>query len=126
MNTKSENTLKILELYNTRQKIYQITHNYGTKRNKYYKNKYIKNCELCGLKFDKLNLHHKDKNVKNRNPNNLMLLCHKCHKILHKLNKWARNYDKCIKCNSTKIKHMAKGFCEKCYRLNYKEKNKQT
>lgn len=32
--------------------------------------------------------------------------------------KWASAYDKCISCNTTNIKHHAKGLCRKCYAIN--------
>lgn len=32
---------------------------------------------------------------------------------------WSRNYTKCIKCKSTRCKHMAKGLCRYCYSKAY-------
>ena len=40
------------------------------------------NCDECGSKT-KLQIHHKDKNYKNNNLNNLAVLCFKCHRDLH-------------------------------------------
>jgi len=41
----------------------------------------IKSCENCGRKY-KLEIHHKDANQKNNNPDNLIKLCRRCHMIL--------------------------------------------
>jgi hypothetical protein len=95
------NKKQILELYNngykqiniskifkiSRQRVSQIINNYNTQKNHYLKKKYfkIKLCELCGFKSYSLNIHHKDKNCINNNPNNLMLLCSKCHHYIHKI-----------------------------------------
>lgn len=38
-------------------------------------------CELCGIL--KVEIHHKDKDRKNNNPNNLMILCKMCHEKIH-------------------------------------------
>ena len=39
-------------------------------------------CQNCKGKFFE-NIHHKDKNRKNNEPSNLMLLCRKCHSLEH-------------------------------------------
>ena len=45
--------------------------------------KYIKSsCEICGVTKD-LEVHHKDKNHSNNNPNNLMTVCSSCHQKVH-------------------------------------------
>lgn len=45
--------------------------------------KYIKSsCEICGTTKD-LEVHHKDKNHSNNNPNNLMTVCSSCHQQVH-------------------------------------------
>ena len=45
--------------------------------------KYIKSsCEICGTTKD-LEVHHKDKNHSNNNPNNLMTVCSSCHQQIH-------------------------------------------
>ena len=45
--------------------------------------KYIKSsCEICGATKD-LEVHHKDKNHSNNNPNNLMTVCSSCHQKVH-------------------------------------------
>lgn len=40
-------------------------------------------CEKCGRKRSKLDLHHKDFRKDNHNPDNLMVICRSCHKLLH-------------------------------------------
>lgn len=45
--------------------------------------KYIKSsCEICGATKD-LEVHHKDKNHSNNNPNNLITVCRSCHQKVH-------------------------------------------
>ena len=43
-------------------------------------------CLGCGKKDGKLNVHHIDKNWKNNNLDNLILLCNKCHGKVHSKN----------------------------------------
>jgi hypothetical protein len=31
-------------------------------------------------------------------------------------NKWSKNFEKCIKCATTSVKHLANGYCENCLR----------
>lgn len=46
-------------------------------------------CQHCGFDFkqggksNQIHVHHIDKNPKNNNVNNLVLLCAKCHKLAH-------------------------------------------
>lgn len=53
----------------------------------------IKYCMIC-WSSDKLQIHHKDKNHKNNDISNLIMLCYKCHCIAHK---WDRVYKLMIK-----------------------------
>jgi 5-methylcytosine-specific restriction endonuclease McrA len=44
-------------------------------------------CEVCGANNCRLNVHHKDKRIKqplNNNLENLLLVCSKCHQSFHK------------------------------------------
>jgi 5-methylcytosine-specific restriction endonuclease McrA len=44
-----------------------------------------KKCEVCGLdEWEILVLHHRDRNPKNKNINNLQVLCPNCHTRIHK------------------------------------------
>jgi predicted DNA-binding protein YlxM (UPF0122 family) len=47
-------------------------------------------------------------------------------KIENKLidNKWARNFDKCVKCGKTEILHASKGLCRRCYGSIIENKHK--
>ena len=59
---------------------------------------------------------------------NLITLCFKCHKKCHpyKLEKWARKYDKCIKCLTINYRHRGLGLCIRCYNhLNDKTKKRR-
>jgi len=49
---------------------------------------FIDKCKKCG-KTKNLNIHHKDRNRKNNNINNLEVLCSMCHAHLHKNWKYA-------------------------------------
>lgn len=40
-------------------------------------------CAICGRTDKKLDVHHKDGNCKNNNPDNLILLCRSCHNKHH-------------------------------------------
>lgn len=35
--------------------------------------------------------------------------------------RWARNYDRCGKCHTTRRRHKARGFCAPCYKELYRE-----
>jgi len=43
-------------------------------------------CAICGYNkvLEMISLHHKDKNKKNNNKNNLIPLCYSCHSAIHK------------------------------------------
>jgi 5-methylcytosine-specific restriction endonuclease McrA len=46
-------------------------------------------CSLCGIdNFLVLTIHHKDINHDNNSDDNLMVLCHNCHHVLHTNNKF--------------------------------------
>ena len=64
-----------------------------------------KTCALCGSEFN-IDVHHKDGNWKNNNPDNLEALCRSCHIKEH------RGGRKCTICNG---KHKGLGFCDKHY-----------
>jgi predicted DNA-binding protein YlxM (UPF0122 family) len=38
---------------------------------------------------------------------------------------WARKYKKCTKCGTTKVKHLSRGLCVKCYHKEVENKHKQ-
>ena len=79
-------------------------------------------CAVCGLR-GKLEVHHKDKNRKNNSPENLMIVCPKCHGNIHYLmNDWATDFDSCIICGRTDRKHNAHGMCIICYEKVYYSK----
>ncbi len=48
------------------------------------------------------------------------------HTIFHLTlkNKWAKNYNKCKNCRTTKIPHNAKGLCRSCYHQIIRKKDK--
>ena len=74
-----------------------------------------KRCAICEAK-DRLEVHHKDKNRKNNELSNLMILCTQCHKNVHaEMNGWSMDHDACIICQRTDRKHNAHGMCNACY-----------
>lgn len=102
-------------------------------------------CAYCNEQLDnnELIIHHKDRLgrnsiVKNNDNDNLITLCRSCHIIEHSLelkkarkikysSRWANNYDCCVECQTTEIKHQSKGLCNNCYarhltRLKNKDK----
>lgn len=56
-----------------------------TVRKKMKKENMIQFCEICGYKEfpDILGVHHKDRNRKNNNQNNLLVVCPLCHSLIH-------------------------------------------
>lgn len=46
-----------------------------------------KRCAICKKKKIKLEVHHKDGNIKNNILSNLQLLCNPCHEKIHKIRK---------------------------------------
>ena len=37
---------------------------------------------------------------------------------------WARKFERCIKCGTTKIRHIARGFCANCYQKDIEKRHK--
>lgn len=88
-------------------------------------------CICCGS-TKKLTVHHSDGNSKyagkpgNNGLSNLITLCRSCHLKHHHsgvlkarskkyAERWARNYNCCIECGTTKRKHNSHGLCVNCY-----------
>jgi len=63
-------------------------------RAKRYKKNYCENCKLKKeeIKNRRLEVHHKDNDIKNNNPKNLITLCNKCHKIIDGRDKMRRDW----------------------------------
>lgn len=80
-----------LQHHNITYKEYLQSEHWYDVRNRFYKSKLCKNrCEACGNR-DNLNLHHKTyKRIGQEWLNDLVLLCHSCHKSLHKIEKEKR------------------------------------
>lgn len=75
-------------------------------------------------------VHHINHDPNDDRPENLEVMVRGDHMRLHdnwagkrfintKGDKWAFNYDACIKCGTTEVKHAAKGECRKCYLKRY-------
>ena len=77
----------------------KISERYKGKGNPNYKNgirtgkrmilEVNKICQECGSD-ERLEVHHKDKNRKNNNLNNLQLLCRSCHSKQHRGKEWGK------------------------------------
>ena len=39
--------------------------------------------------------------------------------------KWSLKYDKCVRCGTVSRKHVARGLCIRCYRIDTEEKHKK-
>lgn len=98
--------------------IYQPSHPRADKKG-YVKRSYLVVEKYLGryLKPKEI-VHHINKIVNDDRIENLKLFATngKHLSFENKLNKWAKNYDKCIHCGTTEIKHNAKGLCKICYR----------
>jgi len=86
------------------------------------------NCERCGKLQEKgginLSIHHKDKNNRNNELNNLMILCKSCHrKIHHKMN----FEDKlCLFCGKMFNGYYRRKYCSiKCQQHKWQHNRKQ-
>ena len=52
-------------------------------------------CEICGESQKRILIHHKDKNRKNNEINNLIAVCDKCHSKIHFPDgKWGKNMER--------------------------------
>lgn len=79
-------------------------------------------CEKCGKQGT--DRHHKDDNTTNNSPENIMILCRKCHMELDgrakKLAAWSPIHNRvqepkpCIQCSSL-YKPLRRGLCARCY-----------
>ncbi len=81
---------------------YSPAHSSARKINEYFNKQTI--CQQCGS-TNCLDVHHKDYDYTNNEPDNLILLCRSCHTKLHR-EKF------CIICGD---KHSSLGFCNKHY-----------
>lgn len=65
-------------------------------------------------------VHHINKIKTDNRPENLLVVTDREHKQFHKLTSWAKKYTKCVECNTIKIKHHSRGYCEDCYLKIYR------
>lgn len=93
----------------TRERIRQIIKKYSPELVVARESRKFKDCEICGQNKKGVRQRGKDK----------LIMCEPCHEETIKFNKnrWARSFDKCIDCGTTKVPHKIKGRCEKCYIL---------
>lgn len=75
-------------------------------------------CNRCG-DTDGLEVHHIDRNRRNNRPDNLEVLCRKCHANEHHGigDRWSRDWDQCRECGRRDRKHAAKGLCSACWQM---------
>ncbi len=80
-------------------------------------------------------VHHDDENTLNNDIKNLKLTSPSGHCKIHIKKRgaspkftrklpdgvWSIKYEKCISCNSTKIKHHSKGLCKNCYQQEFRK-----
>lgn len=60
-------------------------------------------------------VHHISGDKTDNRPENLMVVTQSEHTQMHVTGRWARHYDACIACDSTRFPHNAKGLCRRCY-----------
>lgn len=63
-------------------------------------------------------VHHRDENTQNNSPDNLEVLHHTEHRILHlKLPAgwWSMRHECCVVCGETSRAHASRGECTRCY-----------
>lgn len=75
-------------------------------------------CSLC----DEKRKYHKDIELSRKKHRDLYKRNHPNYREPGSWN-WAKEYDCCIKCGTTKIKHKAKGLCSFCYPFAYRKLN---
>ena len=75
-------------------------------------------CEKCGSS-KKIVIHHKDRNRRNNDINNLQAFCNSCHLKLHSINRiYIPKFCEVKNCGK---RHYAKGYCKKHWLLVWKD-----
>lgn len=59
-------------------------------------------------------VHHKNEIKTDNHPENLQLTNRKEHRKLHRIHRWARKHDFCVKCRKSDSQHSGKGVCNRC------------
>ena len=63
-------------------------------------------------------VHHVNEDTLDNRPENLRVMLAGEHTSLHgQITTWARKHSQCIGCCTTKRKHLARGYCTRCYQL---------
>ena len=75
----------------SRQRVHQVIREYDTVKPAIAKKYKKDSCELCGT-TERLTIHHKDKNWRNNDPNNLQTVCFPCHKKNEPMGEVRKNY----------------------------------
>ena len=84
-------------------------------------------------------VHHINGNKQDNRPENLQIMTRGEHTLLHvnqkdvvppkgyliPEGKWSHQYDACIECGTTEIRHWGKGYCETCYPKVYMAEYRQ-
>jgi len=75
-----------------------------------YRKILVKNsiCENCNKVKEKLLVHHKDKNIHNNQPNNLMIMCYSCHNTFHEVGNKNKYWGINAHLNNQEVKKMTK------------------
>jgi len=84
MYENGKKTVEIARYFSiSRQRVHQVLRGYKTAPNRVRIMMANNRCDICGS-ADKLVVHHKDKNSRNNNRDNLMKICSNCHVEIHK------------------------------------------
>lgn len=66
-------------------------------------------------------IHHRNRVRSDNRPENLEALTQSEHMRLHmRLTRWAKSYDSCPLCHTTKRQHAAFGLCRRCYKREHR------
>lgn len=69
-------------------------------------------------------VHHRNHDKLDNRPENLEVLTIREHIKAHKMSKWARDFDHCVKCGKSDAAHQARGYCAPCFKRKWYEENR--
>lgn len=72
-------------------------------------------------------IHHKDGDGLNNSLDNLQLVSPRLHSQIHQClgQRWSKQFDQCLKCQTREKLHMAQGLCTTCYQQEHPPKKKR-